>query len=264
MVASVTGIRQRIRGQYETSNLLGGRSAWAQEMHAIATLAGGVAHQFNNALVGITGNIDLLKMDLPSNPSVDKYVDSMKAAVCRMTRLTDQLLAYARGGNYHPTTISLNDFVNRSLPMIRYNMDHSMCLEKDLAEDVFQVEADPAQMEMVLSALVENAKEAIEGPGHIKIVTKNEELPEVFAGMSGSMESRFACFQVEDSGRGMNEETRSRIFEPFFTTKFLGRGLSMAAVYGIVKNHGGWIWVDSEPGKGTTVRIYLPAVDARG
>jgi CheY-like chemotaxis protein len=126
------------------------------------------------------------------------------------------------------------------------------------------VKADLAQLQMVLSAILSNASEAIEGEGRIKISAKNQEIDEPYANSyPGLKPGSYVSLTVEDDGTGMDEETKSRIFKPFFTTKFQGRGLGMAAVFGIIKNHGGWISVDSELGKGTTVRIFLPATEAK-
>ena len=232
-----------------------------QRMKSIFTLAGGIAHDFNNALSGITGNIELLKMDLPNEQSIDGYLESMSNAAQRMAHLTDQLLAYARGGRYWPINISLSKFVEETLPMIQQKISPVICVKTSLADKVFEVEADITQMHMVLSAVVTNAEEAIEGEGQIIIRTSNKEIDNGVAKYNpGLKPGRYACLTVQDDGKGMDAETKQKIFEPFFTRKFKGRGLGMAAVYGIVKNHGGWISVESQLGKGTVVRIYLPAI----
>jgi PAS domain S-box-containing protein len=233
-----------------------------QRMESIFTLAGGIAHDFNNALSGITGNIELLKMDLPNMASIDRYVAAISNAAQRMVHLTDQLLAYARGGKYSPTNISLSEFVEESLPMIQHRIAPAICVKTNLASDIFNVEADMTQMHMALSAVVINAAEAIEGKGQITIRTSNKEIDEGIAKYNpGLKPGRYSCLTVQDDGKGMDAETKRKIFEPFFTRKFQGRGLGMAAAYGIVKNHGGWISVESQLGKGTVVRIYLPAVE---
>ncbi len=233
-----------------------------QRMESIYTLAGGIAHDFNNTLSGITGNIELLKMGLPDMASIDRYVEAMSNAAQRMVHLTDQLLAYARGGRYWPTNISLSEFVGETLPMIQQKIAPAICIKTNFAGDIFNVEADMTQMHMVLSAVVINAAEAIEGQGQIIIRTSNKEIDEGVAKYNpGLKPGRYSCLTVQDDGKGMDAETKRKIFEPFFTRKFQGRGLGMAAVYGIVKNHGGWISVESQLGKGTVVRIYLPAVE---
>lgn len=236
----------------------------AQRMETISTLAGGIAHDFNNALLGITGNIELLKMDLPNGASISRYIEAMHNAAQRMAHLTNQLLAYARGGKYWPKNISLSQFVEDTLPMIQHKTDPAIRVETNLVSNISNIEADMTQMYMVLSAVVTNAAEAMEGQGRIIITTGNREIEEGFAKYHpGLKPGRYACLTVQDDGKGMDAETRRKIFQPFFTRKFQGRGLGMAAVYGIVKNHGGWISVDSQLGKGTVVRIYLPAVEAK-
>lgn len=234
----------------------------SQRMESIYTLAGGIAHDFNNALSGITGNIELLKMDLPDMAGIDRYVEAMSDAAQRMVYLTDQLLAYARGGRYWPTKMSLSEFVEETMPMIQHKIAPAICVKINLTGDIFNVEADMTQMHMALSAVVINAAEAIEGQGQIIIRTSNKEIDEGVAKYNpGLKPGRYSCLTVQDNGKGMDAETKRKIFEPFFTRKFQGRGLGMAAVYGIVKNHGGWISVESQLGKGTVVRIYLPAVE---
>ena len=235
-----------------------------QRMESIFTLAGGIAHDFNNALSGITGNIELLKMDLPNMANIDRYVAAMSSAAQRMVHLTDQLLAYARAGKYLSTNISLSEFVEETLPMIQHKIAPAICVKTNLASDISNVEADMTQMHMAFSAVVINAAEAVEGQGQIIIRTSNKEIDEGIAKYNpGLKPGRYSCLTVQDDGKGMDAETKRKIFEPFFTRKFQGRGLGMAAVYGIVKNHGGWISVESQLGKGTVVRIYLPAVEAK-
>ena len=233
-----------------------------QKMEAIATLAGGVAHEFNNALMGVMGNIELLKMDLPEDEGRDKYFEAMKSSGHRMSRLTDQLLAYARGGKYQPKNLKLDDFVIQTLPILQHDLSPAVRVETAFPKDVSYIKADYAQMQMVLSAILANSNEAIEDKGLIRITAGNKDVDEDFTKQHPDLKpGPYVCLTIEDDGKGMDEETRKGIFEPFFTTKFQGRGMAMAAVYGIVMNHDGWIYVDSELGKGTTVRIYLPAIE---
>jgi two-component system cell cycle sensor histidine kinase/response regulator CckA len=235
----------------------------SQRMEAVATLAGGVAHQFNNALSAITGNIGLIEMDYPQNKGIMQYIQAMKASVHRMVHLTNQLLAYAKGGKYSPKTIVLTDFIEDALPLIQHTIKPTIRVETDLPHDILSVKIDITQMQTVLSAIIANSDEAITEKGRIRIIARNEEIGrEVVKIHPDFRPGTYVCLKVEDDGTGMDEETKSRIFEPFYTTKFTGRGLSMAAVHGIVDNHDGWISIDSEQGKGTTVTIYLPAVEA--
>ena len=232
------------------------------KMESIATLAGGVAHEFNNALMGVMGNIELLKMDLPLDEGRHKNLDTMNTAGHRMSRLTDQLLAYAKGGKYQPKNLQLDDFVIETLPILQHNLSPTVRVETDFPKDISHIKADHAQMQMVLSAILTNSNEAIEDEGTIRITAENKDVDDDFANQHPGLKlGPYVSLTIEDDGRGMDEETRSGIFEPFFTTKFQGRGMGMAAAYGIVRNHDGWISVESELGKGTVVQIYLPAIE---
>ncbi|MBI9084976.1 MAG: PAS domain S-box protein [Desulfobacterales bacterium] len=231
----------------------------AQRMKAIGTLAGGIAHQFNNALTGIAGNIELLKMSLPNDEAVSRYTPPMESQLNRMAGLTEHLLAYAREGRYQPRIICLNDFLRQTLPLIQHKTCPEVEIESDFSAPSQYVDVDPTQMQMVLSAIVNNAAEALGGNGRIRLTLERVTLEkdpsaDPFAPEPGD----YACLSIEDNGKGMDPETRKRIFEPFFTTNFHGRGLGLAAAYGIVRNHNGWISVASETQKGSMVKIYLP------
>ncbi len=254
------GMRASIADITEQKNLQA-RLQEAQAMEAIATLAGGIAHEFNNALGAVIPNIDMLKMKFPDNKKISKYVQPMYSSAQRMAHLTSQMLAYARGGKYLPQDVSLNRFVRDTLPLIKHTIEFPIHVETDLQDGLSNVEADLTQLQMVLLAVVVNATEAIEGKGYIRIITRSEEIDEEFAKHHPDLKpGSYVSLTIEDNGSGMDEETRRRVFEPFFTTKFHGRGLGLAAVYGIVRNHDGLVTVNSELGKGTVVRIYLPAV----
>ena len=234
----------------------------AQKMEAISTLAGGVAHEFNNALMGVMGNIELLKMDLPEDERRDKSFQAMNESGHRMSRLTDQLLAYAEGGKYQPKDLKMDDFVIETLPILEHDLNPTVRVETHFQKDISFVNADNAQMQMVLSAILTNSNEAIEDEGTIRITAENKDLDVDFTKQyPGLKPGHYVCLTIEDDGKGMDKETKDGIFEPFFTTKFQGRGMGMAAAYGIVRNHDGWISVESELGKGTVVQIYLPAIE---
>lgn len=235
----------------------------AQKMEAISTLAGGIAHQFNNALSPISVNLDLLEMDYPDDKKIAGYTGQMKDSAKRMALLSNQLLAYARGGKIQERTLSLSELVRNTLPLIRHTVDPAIQINTDLPDDIFHVKVDLTQIQMVLSAILTNASEAIEDKGSIRITCGNWTImDETTTGFPHIKPGDYVKLMIEDNGKGMDEETRNRIFEPFFTTKFQGRGLGMAAVYGIIKNHDGWTFIDSELDKGTTVHIYLPAIEA--
>jgi two-component system cell cycle sensor histidine kinase/response regulator CckA len=230
----------------------------AQKMEAVTTLAAGVAHQFNNALTIITGGLSLFEEE--PHPERNVHLQPMKDAAGKMARLTRQLLAYARGGRFRNEALSLSDLVTESLPLFK-PARRSIKIETELSLDLPAVNADRNQMQMALLSVLANASEAIETEGLIRITGRKVVLTDKgVKPFSGFASGTYACLTVEDNGQGMKEETRSRVFEPFFTTHFPGRGLGMAAVYGIVKNHDGWISVVSRLGIGTSVAIWLPAL----
>jgi signal transduction histidine kinase len=232
-----------------------------QKMKAIATLAGGIAHQFNNAISVIVGNIELLCFEKPEFEKNNTILDPIRHSANRMTQLTDQLLAYARGGKFQVEEISIGDFISSTLPLIQYNIKSTVGVKTDIPHDLLRIKADLIQMQMVMSAIISNASEAIDSTGCIQIIGRNIEItPENSKDFGGLKPGPYICLKIEDNGKGMDEETRKRVFEPFFTTKFTGRGLGMAAAYGIIKNHDGWISISSNLGKGTTVFFYLPTI----
>ena len=236
----------------------------SHKMKAIAALAGGIAHQFNNALSSITGHTGLLEMYYPEDKNIMEYTAAMKESAHRMALLTRQLLAYARGGRYNPQSICLSDFVRSTIALIRHTLAPSVHLETNLPQDTHNVVMDRTQMQTVISAIVANSNEAMEGPGRIRVSVRNIAFDQQFMKDHPDLTpGPYACLSVEDDGKGMDKETQNRIFEPFFTTHFVGRGLGMASAYGIIKGHGGWVSVDSEVGKGTVVNVYLPAAAAK-
>jgi nitrogen-specific signal transduction histidine kinase/CheY-like chemotaxis protein len=226
----------------------------AQKMETIGTLAGGIAHQFNNALFALSGNIELLQMKVSEDEAIKNHLRSIQGPMDRMTGLTDQLLAYAQEGKYQSKVFSIRKLVEDTLGLVQHSLDPLIRIETDLQDEPLNVEADMAQMQMAFSAILANATEAIEGKGRIRISGRN--------GIhSESGDGQYVCLRIEDDGKGMDDDIKSKVFEPFFTTKFQGRGLGMAAVYGIVNQHGGYIDVESQVDKGTTISIYLPAIE---
>ena len=254
-------IRERKRAEEEKKGLEE-RLLEARKMEAIANLAGGIAHQFNNALNVITLSLEALELDLRQDQGPKSYLANMKNTVQNMSQLTNQLLAYARGGKYRARVMPMGKVLEKTLPLVRNSVTACIRVNKDIPEDLWSINVDEIQFQMVLSAILSNASEAIEGEGSIWITCGNVELKEEIPGNgSGIPPGPYVCLTVEDNGKGMDEETRRKIFEPFYTTKFRGRGLGMSAVYGIVRNHEGFISIDSSLGRGTSVRIYLPAVE---
>ena len=230
-----------------------------KQLEAITTLSEGIAHEFNNALNVVTGNIELLQIALSDHDVVNTFNQEVSGSIQRLQRLTKQLHAYARGGKYKTENINLNDIIKNISPAILSKLDSNIMVDIDLSENLSMIKADVDQVQVVLSAVLANASEA--GAVRIHIRTGEREVDEAFASShQGIVPGNYIILTVEDNGKGMDEETRRRIFDPFFTTKFQGRGLDMAAVYGIIKNHDGYIYVDSEPGKGSIVRILIPPV----
>lgn len=234
----------------------------AQKMEAVGRLAGGIAHDFNNLLTVVKGQLELLQEHETGSRQVQNIEQAQKAAD-RAAALTQQLLAFSRMQVLRPRIISLNDVVKEIDKLLPPLTGAETDLKVTLDQNLGLVKADPAQMEQVVLNLAINARDAMPKGGKLTIETANVDLDEAFArGHSPLMAGRYVMLAVSDNGEGMDAETRTRMFEPFFTTKEQGKGtgLGLATVYGIVKQSGGFIWVESEPGCGTTFRIYLPFV----
>lgn len=232
----------------------------ARQIQAIATLAGGIAHQFNNALAAIYGNLDLMEMTAPSNTENRKFLAALKTSAGRMGSLTDQLLAYAEGGKYLPQNFSVNDLISGIMTSRTFPPDSKIRVIRQLSGDACITEGDITQIKMVVDVVLSNAFEALQKGGIVEITTGNRVIEGSVTGTElQAQRSNYAFICIEDNGVGMTRETRERIFEPFFTTKLYGRGLGMAAAFGIIKNHDGLITIDSELNKGTKVVIYLPS-----
>jgi signal transduction histidine kinase/ActR/RegA family two-component response regulator len=238
----------------------------AHKMEAVGRLAGGVAHDFNNLLTIIRGHSDLLADRMEGNPQ-KKSVDQIQKAADRAVGMTRQLLAFSRMQVLQPRVLDLNAIIGemgKMLPrLIGEHIEYSFVPEAQLAA----VKADPGQIEQVLMNLAVNARDAMPDGGKLQVRTANIEMSPAEAALRPSMAAgSYALIRVSDTGHGMDEQTKAQIFEPFFTTKEVGKGtgLGLATVYGIVKQSGGFIWVDSAPGKGAAFEIYLPATTATG
>ncbi len=240
------------------------RIAKAQKLEAIGLLAGGVAHDFNNLLVGVIGNASLAQEMLPPGSSALPLMERIVRTGEQAAHLTRQLLAYAGKGQIVMEPVDLSQLVRESAELLRSSIPNKILLRMDLAEDLPAVRADRGQAHQVFMNLALNASEAIgSGPGLISVRTSVLTLDEgALAGTTGAEvgPGEYVCLEVTDNGGGMDDETLARIFDPFFTTKFLGRGLGLAAVSGIVRSHGGAIRVESEPGRGSRFTVLLPAL----
>ncbi|HEX4403708.1 MAG TPA: ATP-binding protein, partial [Polyangia bacterium] len=234
----------------------------AQKMEALGTLAGGIAHDFNNLLTVINGYAHLLAQQVPDESTRESALAIVDAGD-RAAALTRQLLAYSRKQPRETRTLSLNTIVTKMRPMLTRLIHENIPLRAELAPDLASVRADTSQLEQILLNLVVNARDASPAGGAIVIKTANISEDDAAGLADANMPSgRPVLLSVRDEGRGMTPEIRARIFEPFFTTKQAdrGTGLGLSVVFGIIRQSGGAIQVDSEPGKGTEVRLYFPAV----
>jgi signal transduction histidine kinase len=257
-------LRQSLRQGQEEQKLLEQRLRQAHKMEAVGRLAGGVAHDFNNLLTVIRGNADLLSDRIAADPQ-KRNVEQIQKAADRAVGMTRQLLAFSRMQVLQPRVLDLNAIISemgKMLPrLIGEHIEYSFVSQNDL----YSVLADPGQIEQVVMNLAVNARDAMPDGGKLVVRIDNAEVTRAEAAKRPSMPpGSYARISVSDSGHGMDEETKAHIFEPFFTTKEVGKGtgLGLATVYGIVKQSQGFIWVQSEIGKGSTFEIFLPCTAA--
>ena len=237
----------------------------AQKMEAVGQLTGGIAHDFNNLLTVIGGNIDMARSRAERagqlEPRVAAALENAQRGAERAAALTQRLLAFSRRQPLQPRPLDLNKLVLGMCELLRRALGETIELEVSTGPGLWPVEADPNQLEAAILNLVVNARDALASGGRMVIETSNAYLDASCVANDGeAAPGRYAVVCVTDTGCGMTEETRARVFEPFFTTKEVGRGtgLGLSMVYGFIKQSGGHVQIESEPGKGTCVKLYLP------
>ena len=245
-----------------TENLrMAAQSQQAEKMEAVAQLAGGVAHDFNNMLGVIIGYTELVMSKIEPVLPVQAYLEEIVKAAKRSTDIIGKLLAFARRQSIAPTVLDLNDVVDNTLKTLKRLIGEDIELSWIPEANLWRVNMDPSQVDQIIANLLMNARDAIAGVGKITIETGKVTLDEVYcAGHLGAITGEFVMLAVSDDGCGMDKETLNRVFEPYFTTKggTQETGLGLATVYGIVKQNNGYVTAYSEPDKGTTFKIYLP------
>ena len=260
---NIRDITERKRAEAERA-ALDQQLRQAQKMESVGQLASGVAHDFNNILTGISGYTELALERLEAASPMREDLAEVLRLSKRAAELTRQLLAFSRRQTLEPQVLNINDMIADTAKMLKRVLGESIDLHFAPAPDLGNVRADPMQMEQVLMNLAINARDAMPSGGKLTIETANVELDAEYAASHISVvPGHYVMMAVSDTGHGMDAATRSRLFEPFFTTKdkSKGTGLGLATAYGIVKQHGGNIWVYTEPGKGATFKIYLPRVE---
>jgi len=237
----------------------------AQKMEAIGTLAGGIAHDFNNILTALLGYSNLLKLKIGNDQVLNNYVDQILISSEKAANLTKSLLAFSRKQIINPKPVDLNEIVKGIEKLLRRLIGEDIEFRTILDDNKLTILADSVQIEQILINLSTNASDAMPHGGIFTLQTEHIDLRDSSSGRSENLKlGEYALLTASDTGKGMDEETRQRIFEPFFTTKAVGKGtgLGLSIVYGIVKQHNGDVHVYSEPGKGTSLKIYFPLIQS--
>ena len=262
---TVRDITERKRAEYE-KELIQARLSQSQKMEAIGRFAGGIAHDFNNILTSIRGNAELASEGVEEGTPLHSRLEGIVLSVLHASKLTRQLLLFSRGQPFELQPLRINDIIENMLKMVSRIIGEGYSISTDLYKELWPVKADEGNIEQVIMNLAINARDAMPDGGTLSIKTENLTVTdEDCMGLPEASPGRCVCITVADTGMGMKKEHINRIFEPFFTTKASGKGtgVGLAMVYGVIKQHGGWITVQSEPGKGTRFRIFLPAIEEK-
>ncbi|MDO9110030.1 MAG: PAS domain S-box protein [Desulfatirhabdiaceae bacterium] len=260
---SVFDITDRKRAEQEKAKLQE-QLRQSQKLESVGLLAGGVAHDLNNLLQPMMGFSELLLADSSQSETARRHIQQIIRTGERARELVQQLMAFGRRQILEIRPLKLNRVITDFSKLLRRTLREDIQVRLELSPEIRDIRADSSQVEQILMNLAVNAQDAMPGGGTLAIETENASLDEHFASLhSGVVPGDYVRLSVSDTGIGMEADTAARIFEPFFTTKELGKGtgLGLATVYGIVKQHGGNIWVYSEPGRGTTFKMYLPVSD---
>ena len=272
-ISVLTDVTERKRAE-EQRLRLARQMQQAQKLESLGVLAGGIAHDFNNLLTAILGNANMALQELPGGSETRVCVEAIQKASRRAADLTQQMLAYAGDRRFSIEPVNLNEIVGEMANLLRASISKKVALNTDLRPGLPAIKANAAQMQQVAMNLITNASEACgEDQGTVTVSTgamecdgaylQDSEMVAIWGADEGLAEGPYVYLEVEDTGCGMDEQTRARVFEPFFTTKFTGRGLGLASALGIMRSHRGAISVRSEPGKGSTFRALIPALPAQ-
>ncbi|MBJ6802086.1 GAF domain-containing protein [Geomonas sp. Red259] len=260
-IAPVIGMSLRNAIHLERERRMSEQIRQSQKMESVGVLAGGIAHDFNNLLTGMMGFVALAQMKLKRDDPAQEYLEQVLSAAERAASLTQGLLAFSRKQVNHPEPINLNQIVDNLRKLLSRLVPSKIQLQFEICSEKLPVVADSTQIDQVLANLVNNARDAMPDGGEITISTGSIEINDEWIDARGyGRLGSFAVVSVTDTGTGIDEATKAHVLEPFFTTKEVGKGsgLGLAIVYGIVKQHDGYVEIDSTPGVGTTLNVYLP------
>jgi nitrogen-specific signal transduction histidine kinase/CheY-like chemotaxis protein len=258
-VTGIIGLAKDVTEEHRLQHQL----SESQKMEAIGTLAGGIAHDFNNLLMGMQANLSLMRLETVQADSFQEKIRRIEEQIRNGASLTRQLLGYARKGKYALTVFDLNVLIRETLTVVN-RTNKGVVIDQQLSNQPAYIKADQGQIELVLLNLFINAVDAMPDGGQLSVISTVIKAVQGSGEPTDGKEGATVQLAISDTGIGMDQNTQARIFEPFFTTKEMGRGtgLGLASVYGVIKNHGGSIQVESAPGQGSTFTLNLPAARA--